>query len=82
MKKSYKKDWGFNYDKKNSKFNSHLHRRLTVDIGHPKLREHISNVITFMKVSSTLNQFKRNLNRALPKFGDTLKIPFSESDED
>ncbi len=31
----------------------HLHRRLTEDIGHPKLREHLASVITLMKISNS-----------------------------
>ncbi len=58
----------------------HLHRRLTEDIGHPKLREHIASVITLMKVTSTWNGFVRLLERALPKYGETYQIPFNEDE--
>ncbi len=44
----------------------HFHRLLTDDIGHPKLREHISNVITLMKASASYSNFYRLLQRALP----------------
>ncbi len=45
---------------------------LTEDVGHPRLREHLSSVITLMKASSSWNQFYRMLQKALPKFGDQL----------
>ena len=59
----------------------HLHRRLTEDIGHPKLREHISNVITLMKASSSWGGFRRLLNRSLPKLGHAYEIPFDDEDK-
>lgn len=43
---------------------------LTEDIGHPKLREHIASVTTLMKASSKWDEFKRLINRALPKWED------------
>jgi hypothetical protein len=45
----------------------HLHRRLTEDIGHPRLREHLSAVIALMRASDAWTDFYRLLNRALPK---------------
>lgn len=43
------------------------HQWLTEDIGHPRLREHLAAVIALMKASSTWDQFKRSVDRALPK---------------
>ncbi len=43
---------------------------LTEDIGHPKLREHLASVTTLMKASNKWDDFKRMLNRALPKWVD------------
>lgn len=57
----------------------HFHRLLTDDIGHPKLREHISNVITLMKASASYSNFYRLLQRALPKLGHSLELPFDEA---
>ena len=54
------------------------HRRLTEDIGHPKLREHIASVITLMRASASWQGFKRLLERAMPKYGDTYQIPYDE----
>jgi hypothetical protein len=53
-----------------------LHRRLTPDIGHPKLRDHMSSVITAMKLSKDYNDFKRKLDFLHPKFDETLPMEF------
>ena len=50
------------------------HQRLTSDIGHPALREHIASVITLMKVSNSWRRFYGMLNRALPRWGSTLSL--------
>lgn len=59
----------------------HLHRRLTEDVGHPKLREHLASVIVLMRVSKTWPDFVSKLDVALPKFGDTYRMPFGTSSE-
>jgi hypothetical protein len=46
----------------------HLHRRLTEDVGHPKLQQHLSAVTALMKASDTWDQFKPMVDRALPKY--------------
>lgn len=46
------------------------HQWLTEDIGHPKLREHIASVIALMKAATKWEDFKRMINRALPKWED------------
>lgn len=58
-----------------------LFQRLTEDVGHPKLREHLSNIIILMKASPNYNSFYRLLERALPKYGSQGAIDF-EFDED
>lgn len=58
------------------------HQYLTRDIGHPKLREHLSNIIFLMKSCTSWEDFKRRLNRAIPRFGDTLDIPFNYDDHE
>ena len=59
------------------------HQRLTEDIGHPALREHLASVITLMKVSTSWRRFYAMLNRALPKWGSTLPMALDfEEDED
>lgn len=58
----------------------HLHRRLSADTGHPKLREHLASVITLMKVSDDYNVFMGFLDKAHPKFNETLALPLIEAD--
>jgi len=50
------------------------HQWLTDDVGHPRLREHLYAVIALMRASSTWEQFKRAMERAFPKPGDTLPL--------
>ena len=47
-------------------------QRLTEDVGHPRLREHIASVVTLMKASTKWGQFYRMLQRALPKYGEPI----------
>jgi len=56
------------------KLKYHYHRRFTEDIGDPKLREHISNVIVLMKASANWRNFLSLVNRALPRYGDTIPM--------
>ncbi len=58
------------------------HQWLTPDMGHPKLREHLSAVIALMKASSGWKSFQRNLTKALPKQGEQTLLNLPESDED
>lgn len=57
-------------------------QRLTEDIGHPKLREHIASVITLMKASTSWRKFYSMLNRALPRWDTTLPMPIDYGDDD
>lgn len=57
----------------------HLHRRLSDEMGHPKLREHLASVVTLMKISNTYGQFVELLDRVHPRYGDTGMLPFGES---
>jgi P63C domain-containing protein len=51
------------------------HQWLTEDIGHPALAQHLYAVIGLMRISETWDQFKKILERAYPKRGDTLQLP-------
>ncbi len=53
-------------------------QRLTEDVGHPRLREHLTAVIALMKASTKWDQFYRMIQRALPKYGETLELPLDE----
>ena len=48
-----------------------LHRGLTDELGHPRLREHLSAVIALMKASSEWDGFIHMLDMALPKYNTT-----------
>ena len=51
-----------------------LHQRLTEDIGHPKLREHLASVVTLMKAFDDKEIFIRAVDRALPRFDKNLEL--------
>ncbi|SDA51009.1 P63C domain-containing protein [Mesorhizobium qingshengii] len=54
----------------------HMHRKLTPDMGHPKLREHLASVTTIMRLSSNYEEFKRNLDKIHPRYGETIAMDF------
>ena len=62
------------------KAKTQLHRRLTPDLGHPKLREHLASVVTVMKLSDKYDDFKRKLDRVHPRYDRMLEIDLSEAD--
>lgn len=55
-----------------------LHRRLTPDVGHPKLREHMASVVTVMKLSDKYTDFVLKLDRVHPRFGSTYEMDLGE----
>lgn len=57
-----------------------LHQRLTPNMGHPKLREHLASSVTIMKLSKNYPDFIEKLNTIHPRYGDT--IPLGLTDED
>lgn len=56
----------------------HHHRRLTDDIGHPKLRELLASVVTIMKLSADYTEFYDRLNTLHPKYNTTPMLPLWE----
>lgn len=54
------------------------HQWFNPEYGHPLLKEHISGVIALMRASSTWEGFKRSLNRAYPRYGDTIEMPLDD----
>ncbi len=60
----------------------HLHRRLTPDLGHPKLREHMASVVTIMKLSDGYRDFKSKLDRIHGKYDETMAMDFGELDDE
>jgi len=69
-------------DKETKRRKNKLFQRLTEDVGHPRLREHLASVTTLMRASATWNGFYRLLQRALPKYKQTLPLPFPDQDGD
>lgn len=54
-----------------------MQQRLTPEIGHPKLREHLASVVTIMALSDDYSDFMKKLNYRHPRFGDQLALPFT-----
>lgn len=50
------------------------HQWFNPDRGHPKLKEHIAGVIALLRASDDWKSFKRSLDRAYPKFGQTIEM--------
>ena len=50
------------------------HQHLTRDFGHPVLTEHLSNATFLMASCTDWEDFKRRLNLAKPKYGNTLEM--------
>lgn len=55
-----------------------LHQKLTPELGHPLLREHLAKVITVMKLSDDYDDFKRKLDKLHPRYDETLPLDFGE----
>lgn len=53
-----------------------IQQRLTPDLGHPKLREHLASVCTIMDLSEDYEDFLIKLNKRHPKYGETLEMHF------
>lgn len=51
---------------------------LTEHVGHPRLREHLAAVIALMRAAPNWTTFKSMINRALPKYDETLPILFPD----
>lgn len=60
----------------NGNRNHKHHQHFTDDHGLPELREHLSKVMVLMDASANNREFERLLNRSLPKYGDTIDLPF------
>jgi P63C domain len=54
---------------------------LTDEHGHPKLKEHLSNVIFLMKGSANWQSFYRVLQRSAPKLGETPELHLEHDDD-
>lgn len=57
-----------------------LHQRLSEEVGHPRLKEHLASVVTIMKLSDNYADFINKLNRIHPRFGDTYALTLETQD--
>lgn len=55
-----------------------LFQRLTEEIGHPRLREHLAAVLMLMKYSSNWQIFMQRLDAEFPQFGKNMMLPFPD----
>jgi P63C domain len=55
------------------------HQWLTEDVGHPMLAQHLHAVIALMRIAPDWDTFQTILDRAFPKRGNTLQLPFPTS---
>lgn len=55
---------------------------LSDDYGQPALKNHLSNVIFLMKASADWSRFYRALQRAAPKYGDTIPLGLGEKEDE
>ncbi len=60
---------------------SHKHHQwFTVDIGHPKLREHLVAVTALMRSASSWDDFKTRLQMAFPAYETDMLLPFRDAE--
>lgn len=55
------------------------HQHFTRDYGHPALKEHLSNVTFLMKACGTDVEFRKKLDAAAPKMGETIPLDLGEA---
>ena len=60
---------------------SRHHQWLTEDIGHPALQKHLAILIAFMRAAANWGAFHRNVERALPKLGETIPLAFDDEQD-
>jgi hypothetical protein len=67
---------------KTGKYKHKFHQYLTTDIGSPHLDKLLAISIAFMKASTSWRKFISMYNRAVPKPGTNLSLPFEEDEYD
>ena len=53
-----------------------IQQRLTPELGHPKLREHLASVTTIMDLSDDYKDFMKKLDKRHPRFNENLSFDF------
>lgn len=56
-------------------------QKLTPDLGHPKLREHLASVTTIMSLSKDYADFKAKLDKRHPRYDQTAMLDFGDDEE-
>ncbi len=54
---------------------------LTGNVGHPKLKEHLSGVMALMRTSANWRSFKDTLARAYPKLNEQIPLALDIEEE-
>lgn len=64
----------------NGRHKHQLHRRLSEDVGHPKLIAHLDSVVTVMKLTDDgdYDGFIEMLNRVKPRYNETMQLPLTK----
>lgn len=57
------------------------HQWLTGDIGHPKLKAHISGILALMRASATWRKFYNLVQRSYPKLNEQIPLALDVGDE-
>jgi hypothetical protein len=56
-----------------------LFQMLTPEMGHPKLIDHFKEVLAIMRGARNWAEFYEMLDRSLPRFNETLQLPFYDT---
>ena len=55
-----------------------LHQYLTSDVGHPKLREHLSSIVTLLKLSDEKEKFLKLVDKIHPRYNENYTLDFED----
>jgi len=55
-----------------------LHQYLTSDVGHPKLREHLSSIVTLLKLSEEKEKFLKLVDKIHPRYNENYTLDFED----
>lgn len=58
------------------------HQHLSGDYGHPKLKDHLDDVVILMRASESWPEFRRLLERVKPRISAPDELPFNPADDE
>ncbi|MEM0982705.1 MAG: P63C domain-containing protein [Planctomycetota bacterium] len=67
-------------DEKGHRRNKHF-QLLTEDVGDPRLREHLASVVALMRAASKWDEFRKMIDRALPKYKEAPLFSRPEAED-